>query len=81
MNLINRIRSLGRLQEPRRSNSKISLKGKGLRRGKFLRFCNENYSNDVQTTLGSTAMPKGHYGLSSGTCFTGAASVTNTGVS
>ena len=40
-----------------------------------------NYSNDVQTTLGSTAMPKGHYGLSSGTCFSAAASVCNTGVS
>jgi hypothetical protein len=39
------------------------------------------YSSDAQTTLGATAMPKGHFGQSSGCCAPGAANITNVGVS
>jgi hypothetical protein len=35
----------------------------------------QSYSSDSQTTLGAAAMPKGHYGQSSGACSTGAATV------
>jgi len=33
------------------------------------------YSNDTETTLGNAAQPKGHYGLSEGTCSSAAATV------
>jgi hypothetical protein len=39
------------------------------------------YTNDAQTTMGAACMPKGHYGTSSGCCATGAAQMTNIGVS
>ena len=34
------------------------------------------HSTDIEVTLGAAAMPKGHYGQSSGACSTGAASIT-----
>jgi hypothetical protein len=37
-----------------------------------------NYANDTETVLGATAMPKGHYGQSSGGCASAAAAVTAT---
>ena len=36
------------------------------------------YSNDVQTTMGASTRPKGHYGQSSGACSSAAATVTAT---
>jgi hypothetical protein len=36
-----------------------------------------NYSTDAQTTLGALAMPKGHYGQSSGVCWYAAATITS----
>lgn len=36
----------------------------------------QTHSTDVETTLGPAAMPKGHYGQSSGACSTAAASIT-----
>jgi hypothetical protein len=35
----------------------------------------QTHSSDTETTLGANAMPKGHYGQSSGACSTGAAGV------
>jgi len=35
----------------------------------------QSYTSDSQITLGANAMPKGHYGQSSGACSTGAATV------
>ena len=38
----------------------------------------QSYSTDIEVTLGAAAMPKGHYGQSSGACSTGAATITAT---
>lgn len=38
----------------------------------------QSYSSDTQVTLGAAAMPKGHYGQSSGACSTAAATVVAT---
>jgi hypothetical protein len=35
----------------------------------------QSYSTDIEVTLGANAMPKGHYGQSSGACSTGAATL------
>ena len=35
----------------------------------------QSYSSDSEVTLGAAAMPKGHYGQSSGACSTGAATI------